>query len=1032
MRLQLVYVLLLLFASMAAGAQQITITGTVADPSGSPVSGATLSVKGGTATTATDAEGKFTLSGAASDGVLEITHVNFKPREEPINGRTIINITLEAAQGSMDEVVVVGYGQQKKVNLTGSVSSVNVADVTQGRPITNLSRGLAGLAPGVYVNSAGNRPSNDNASILVRGQGTLNNAAPFVVIDGVEGNINMVNPEDIENISILKDAASSSIYGSRAANGVILITTKKGKAGRLQFNYNGFLAMESVGNTIEPVSNYANYMELVNEGLRNGGQREPFSKTTIDTWRQNEGKDELKYPNTDWRKEVFRTSPATTHNISATGGSEKISFFTSFRYNNNPGIMENTGVKRYDLRTNLEARIKEWFTLGTNLNGSIANIGPASFDLTGTTGLDNVFTFTGASSPGMVLRSPDGRYGVGNSNEENPQLNNVLANLNISTGQDKRYTANTRFYTILRPFKGFTINSSYNYRMETERIWSKPVFLDRWNFLTNTIATVGTGRTNIYNFSSQTERHFMDVLGTYDITLFGNLNTRLMAGASQEQLLYQDFGARRFDLIDPSLTVINAAIGEASATGNAYDWAMRSYFGRLNLNWDEKYLAEFNVRADGSSRFLPETRWGYFPSASIGWRIDREKFMNNIIDKGMLSALKLRASYGSLGNNAVGNYDALSVYSLSNYVLNSTLQQGLSQRAIANAALSWEKTIISNIGVDAAFLNNRLSATIEAFNKTTKDILIDLPAPLVRGTATIPKQNSATLVNKGVEIDLEWRDKIGQNFSYFARANFSYIKNEVTKFKGEAYSIINNGLIKEGEPVQIQFLRAFDRIVQTDEDLAIVQRFIDNAPLDPATGQKRNPFPYGVPQKGDILYKDLTGDGIINDDDRTTYGNGSNPKYIYGLSLGAEYKGFDLSALLQGVAGIQMYYNDLYYNSSVRWGYQINKAVADGRWYEGRTTPAEYPRLLDYANTKNNLPSNFWLTNKSYLKIRNIQLGYTVPKPWMAKAGMSTARIYASLENFFTFTKYPGIDPEVEGTNYPTMRQVVFGLNFTF
>ena len=1001
------------------------ISGTITSlTDGNGVSGASITVKGTSRGTTSNPQGYFEIEAVPGE-VLVITAIGYKPVEVTVTAENTYSLRMEAVSTQLEDIVVVGYGTQRKVNLTGSVSSVSMSDVTKGRPVTNLSRGLAGLAAGVYINSASNRPSNDNANILVRGQGTLNNSAPFVVIDGMEGNISSVNPEDIENISILKDAASSSIYGSRAANGVILITTKKGKSGRVQFNYNGYLSLESVANTIEPVSNYADYMELLNEGLKNANQKTPFTQATIDLWRQNENGDQLKYPNVDWRNEVFRTAKANTHNISASGGSDKISFFSSFRYADNPGIIEKAGVTRYDLRTNLEAKIKDWLSLGTNLSGGTTNVGLGSY------ALDDLFTYTGASTPGMVLRAPDGRYGAVNNSEDDPQANNVLHRLNNITGENKRYSANTRFYGILRPFKGFTINSSFNYRLSTERRWNKPVFLDRWNFLTNTIAISGTGRSSIFNTSTQTDQYFMDISGTYENTYLNNLNVKAMAGASQEQLIYQAFGTTRMDLIDPSLEVIDAAIGESSSSGSKYDWAMRSYFGRLNFNWDEKYLLELNLRADGSSRFLPERRWGYFPSASVGWRIDREPFMRSIIDRGVLTNFKLRASYGSLGNNAVGNYDALSVYSLSNYVLNGTVQQGLAKLTIANAALTWEKTVMANIGADLGFLNNRLGATIDVFNKKTLGILIDLPAPLVHGIASIPKQNSATVVNNGLELSLEWKDRIG-DVSYFIKGNLSYIKNKVIKYKGDQYTIVGNGLIKEGLPIQTQYLRVVDRIVQNDEDLALVQKIIDNAPIDPLTGLKKNPFAYGTPVKGDLLYKDLNNDGLINDDDRTTFGSGPNPKYLYGLSLGADFKGFDFSALLQGVSGVQMYYNDLYYNSYVRWGYQINKAIADGRWYEGRTTPATFPRLLDYANTKNSVANSFWLVDKSYLKIRNIQLGYTIPKNIMSGTGISGLRVYASLENYFTFTKYPGIDPEVNGFNYPSMKQAVFGLNFSF
>lgn len=1017
----------------------IPIQGRVFDENGAALAGVSIIEKGTPNGTTTAEDGTFSLSVANVNALLEISSTGFLSQTVSVQDNNYKNIVLLRAANKLDEVVVVGYGQQKKANLTGSVSSVNIADITKGRPITNLSRGLAGLAAGVHVNSANNRPGNDNANILVRGQGTLNNSGPFILIDGVEGNISTVNPEDIETISILKDASSSAIYGSRAANGVILITTKQGRNKPVSFSYNGFFSSESVANTIEPVSNYADYMLLMNEGFTNSGQPKRFSQDMIDKWRSAEGteSEQLQYPNTDWRKAVLRTANATTHNISASGGSEKLSFFSSFRYNNNPGVIEKAGVKRYDFRTNINAKISNWLALGTMLNGSLANLDYGSQNL------NALFQYAAGSNPGYVLRSPDGRYGAVSNVEDNAQSNNVLWTMNNTIGEDKIYNASTRFYTVLSPVKGLTINSSFTYRLGMEKRWGKPAFLDRWNFLTNSISTVGAGRTYLNFYDNQTAQQFMDVSATYQKRFLENLDMKVMAGASQEQYRYQSSWGDKQDLIDPSLSVFDGATGPATLSGNKTEWAMRSYFGRLNLGWADKYLAEFNLRSDGSSRFLGKNRWGYFPSASVGWRIDQESFMKPIVDGNLLNSVKIRASYGSLGNNAVGDYEAQSVYGIvavnpynlqlitnsANYVLNGVLQPGLAKLAIANAVLTWERTILTDIGVDFGMFNNRLSGVVDYFHKKTVDILIDLPAPLVHGTAALPKQNAGTVLNKGLEISLEWKDQLKTDLSYYVRGNVSFIKNKVLKFKGQDYNIVSNGIIQEGLPIQAQYLRIVDRIVQTPGDLALVQKMIDNNP---------NAFPQGRPELGDLLYKDLTGDGIINDDDRQAVGHGPNPTLLYGASLGVEFKGFDLAALIQGVSGIKVFYNDEYYTSNVRYGYQINRQIADGRWYPGIETTAKYPRFLDVSNTKNIQPSDMWLVDKSYLKIRNIQLGYTLPRGVLSRAGLKTFRIYGSLENFFTFTNFPGIDPEVTGVpgvtgiNYPSMRQVVLGVNLSF
>ena len=542
------------------------------------------------------------------------------------------------------------------------------------------------------------------------------------------------------------------------------------------------------------------------------------------------------------------------------------------------------------------------------------------------------------------------------------------------------------------------------------------------------------------NYDGKIDRFFNDVVARYETRLINDaLGINAMLGASQEKYRSHNFKATKYDMIDTSLGVLNGAIGDASASGSSAEWAMRSFFGRVNLDWQQKYLLEINLRADQSSRFLKSKRTGYFPSASFAWRLEQEKFMEGLRDKG-LSTLKLRLSYGSLGNNAVGNYDALALYANKNddgafnYSLNNLVALGLAQARIANPNLTWESTYMTNVGIDFGLFNNRLTGTMDYFHKKTKDILINLPAPAVHGIASIPKQNSAEVLNQGVELTLGWQDKIG-DFSYSVNGNFTYVKNEVTKYKGKdkggiTYSGAN--IIWEGHAINSQYLLRCDRIIQTDEDLALVQQMIDNAPV--VDGKKVDPFAaFGTPQKGDLLYKDINQDGIIDMDDREIVSDGPNPKFQFGLNLNASYKGIDFAMLLQGQAGAKFYWqNDLANTPSVRHGYQLNKEVADGRWYEGRTD-ATYPRLLEYQDQRNKQMSDFYLENLAYLKIRNIQLGYTLPAKLTKKISLERLRFYGSLENFFTFTSFRGFDPEIGGSiDYPAMKNVVFGINLSF
>lgn len=1016
--------------------QQKTVKGRILDALGEPIIGANVLVKGTVNGVITDVDGNFTLHNVVVGDVIQISYIGYLTKEVKVTDNlTELKVSLKEDAQALEEVVVVGYGSEKKVNLTGSVANVNIAELSESRPITDVSQGLAGMAAGVQVTSSSNKPGENTASIMIRGQGTLNNAAPLVIIDGVEGALSSVQPQDIESLSVLKDAASAAIYGSRAANGVILITTRGGKQGKVKVEYNGYLSWESVGKTFDLVSNYADYMELINEGLDNSDLPGTYSTTAITEWRQNAGKDLLKYPNTNLMDAMFKTSLSNNHSIAVSGGSEKIRFYTSFGFLDNPGVMDNSGYKKSQARANLDADVASWLKLGINVNGYVASTEP------GTDKMEDIFTYAAATSPGMIFRAPDGRFGATNNGEDDPQNanNNPLHRLYRTDGENQDRYIKARFYGTLNPLKGLTLTGSFNYMFRNKTSDSKPVFIEQWNFLNETVTSTGVGKTSMMNSDYKWNDYLMDVTATYQNKV-SKLDYSVMAGASQELFRYKWFKTTKQDLIDPGLGSLDGAVGAATSSGNTVEWVMRSYFGRIKLNWDNKYLVEANLRADGSSRFLKGNRWGYFPSASAAWRISEEPFLKDFAEKITLSNLKLRASYGMLGNNALrsknadieGNYDAQALYGASNYVLNNNVMTGLAMLAIPNAGLTWEKTKVFNAALDFSFLNNRLTGILEYFHKKTEDILIDLPAPLVNGNADIPRQNAGVVVNKGVEISLGWQDNI-RDFSYYVNGNVTFLKNKVTKFKGNESAITNANMIKEGYPINVQYGYIVDRIVQTDEDLAYVQQLIDNTPIDPSTGKPKKTFPSNTPELGDLLYKDMNGDGVINDDDRRIIGNGATPKCTFGLNLGGAYKGLDFSVLLQGVTGVETYWLDNYFRPSVRHSYQLNQKIADGRWHEGITPgAAKYPRLLEFNDNRNTLISDFWVQNRSFLKIKNIQVGYSFTKTAFPSLPVERIRIYGSLENFFTFTKYDGLDPEVNGVDYPAMKQAVIGINLSF
>lgn len=1012
-------------SSLIVQQQGRTITGTIVDDRGETIIGANVMVKGTTNGSITNLDGQFTLNNVPEGATLIISFVGYKEQSIKVGSQSNLNITLKEDSELIDEVVVVGYASQKKVNLSGSVSSVNMTDIAEKRPITNLSVGLAGMAAGISVTSSSNAPGNDNASILVRGQGTLNNSAPLIIIDGVESEINAVVPQDVESMSVLKDAASASIYGSRAANGVILITTKKGKEGKINIDYTGYASIESVGKTVEPVSNYADYMEYKNEGWKNSGSGEyaKYSKEDIDAWRNDAGHNPLLYPNTDWVKELFKTAIATNHNLSMSGGTNKLSFYTSFGYNNNPGIIDKSGYERYSFRSNVEAKPTKWLTLGAKLNGYLSNNEIASNKI------GSVLTDVIGIVPGIVPRHPDGRFGGAQAKGEDLSQGSPLGELYSLDGNKKNRNFRAAFNGTITPFKGLSISGSYSYEVRDQDNWEKNNLIDYWNFATETISNKDGARQYIYNYNAKIERMFMDGVIRYENKFFNNrFDLSALIGASQEMRRDRTFSGKKYDPIDNSVDVINGASGDAETSGSHSEWAMRSYFGRINLGWDNKYLLEMNLRADASSRFLKKNRWGYFPSFSAAWRIDQEAFMEKT--RIWLDALKLRVSYGELGNNAIGNYTSIATYSKVMYGLGDQYQLGMTQSSLANGSLTWESTAVTNFGVDFGVLNNRLTGTAEYFYKKTSDILIGLPAPLVHGNSSIPIQNSAEVVNKGFELTFNWQDKIN-GFHYNIGTNITFVDNKVTKFKGNEPSISGSTMIKEGYPINVQYVLIADRIIQTQEDLEYVQSLIDNAPLD-KNGNKINPFSkYKRPELGDVLYKDTNNDYVIDDNDRVARGHGNTPRFFYDINIGCDWKGLDFSILMSGTGNNKVQYQTMHTTALAPSGYQIGKDVAEGRWYEGRTTPASYPRFLinDNRNTRN---STLWETNKRYLKIRNIQLGYTLPQVWVKAASLNRVRVFCSLENFFTFTDYAGMDPETSGFSYPTIRQASFGLNVSF
>ena len=1004
-----------------------SVTGTVSDMRGEPVIGANVMVKGTRLGTVTDMDGHFALE-VPEGATLQVSYIGYVDQSVEVSQQSVLEITLEEDTQALEEVVVVGYGAQKNVNLTGAVSTVKM-EALEDRPITNATNALAGVAAGLMVsNSGGSTPGYESQKIRIRGQGTLNNSDPLIVIDGMTGlSISDINPQDIENISVLKDAASSAIYGSRAANGVILITTKKGSESAPRITYTGNVSFEKVSKRLNLVTDYADYMEIQNAGLIANGQAARFSQEKIDEWRNDAGQHPTVYPNTDWQDHIYRSpSVVQNHNLSVTGGSKIVRYNLSFGYVNNPGMIYNTDYNRYQMRANIDVDVKPWLTIGTNVYGYV-DTNNANAEVAANGG-DVIWGYGAFNTvPGMTLYDPEtGLYG-GIQNPEEVNVSNANPYRRMWFYKDDFPTKTRRvvakMYGRFKPFKGLTIDASYSYNYWTRNVEQHLCDRDLYRFTMDgpVLLREGVVRTYIRKYDYRNMFRTSDVTARYDFNV-DRLEASVMVGASQEYNRYTYDAYGKYDLIDESLTAIDAGTTERPTNGYYNEWAMRSYFGRINLSWDERYLLEANMRIDGSSKFAPSERWGYFPSVSAGWRISEEAFMES--QKDWLSQLKLRASYGALGNNATSDYYMYqSVYSASNYVLNNAIVSGFAQTSLSNSSLTWETTYVTNVGIDYGLFNNRLNGSLEWFNRDTKGILISLPVPLEHGTSTVPNQNAGEVNNRGVDLDISWSDRI-RKVDYTIGFNMGFVNNKVTKFQGDVSSINGVYKLQEGHPINQLYVLSVDRIVRDQADLDYVQSLVDKNPDYFATYQR--------PELGDFLYADANGDGELNPDDRVEIGHGDLPRFSFGANIGLAWNNFDFSMRFQGVGNYQVYYNNQAFRFVTVLGQSLIKDITDNAWTPENPYNSIYPRLRNDANSKNNVASDAFVHNAAYLRCKNIQLGYTVPKHFSRKFFVESLKVYVSVDNLFTITNFPGLDPEVAATvGYPTTHQYSLGVSIS-
>lgn len=997
-------------ASILAAQSNVTVSGTVTDTSGEPLAGVTVLVKGSSIGSATDIDGHFTvkLPSPIAGKILNISYIGYVSQSVTLKSDALLTIVLEENSKNLEEVVVVGYGTQKKVNLTGSVSSLNAEDLAS-RPVTNTSSIIAGLVPGVSVIQNSGRPG-AGANVKMRGTGTFSSAgnSPLVLIDGLSGNLDDIDPNDIQNISFLKDAASASIYGSRAANGVILIETKKGTEGRTSITYNNNFGWQRATELPEFLDSWE-YAEYYNMAMRNMGNAEAYTAEQIQKFR--DGSDPDNYPNTNHLKWLLGTGSGfqQQHNVGFQSVSGNTSYNLSLGYRSQEGLTANTVNERLTGLFTLESKLKYGLTLNLNINAYHNNydapIGePRS--------IDGIIGYAVREAPIYAGQKSDGSFGY----QDNYSPEAWLAGDSFTKSRTNYVSGSVRLRWDT-PLDGLSLQGKIgaNYYNSYNKSYRAETYFD---------ANKTVGPTTLDVSDTDNTYSSVEALAQYTNS-FGQHNINVLAGYSFEEWSNKYLWGSRNTFPTTSLSeLVSGDASTANNTSSLTESALMSFFGRINYNYDERYLLEGNIRYDGSSHFAKNKRWGVFPSVSAAWRISQEAFwresaINNVVDN-----LKIRVSHGTLGNQNIGAYAYQQTYWYGyNYPLGnpSTLTPGAVSGPFNDVNITWEKTRITDVGIDFSLWNSRLTGTVDYFYKYTSDILSSVEKTDILGNG-VGNTNVGAVSNKGIEVNLTYNGRIGNDFRFSVSPNFTWVKNAVEKLSDGAKEQINQGRIV-GEPLGIIYGYKTDGL------------FVDQAEIDAAPNQivsKESIKP------GYVRYRDLDGDKSVDaDHDRTILGS-TTPKFYYGMILTAQYKGFDFSALLQGVGGhkrlIGSYMAFAFYN-----GGQIQRWQADNCWtVDNPNKWAEYPRMETLnMNNPNLQTSDYWVRDASFLRIKNITIGYTVPKSITKKIGFENIRVYVSGDNLHTFNKfYKGWDPENEiGTGdapsfYPIVSVYSFGLNF--
>ena len=987
-----------------------TISGKVVDTSGDPLIGATVLVKGTKDATATNADGEFVIRATAGQQLV-VSYIGYKGVTVDVTNRTDYNIELQENATDFDEVVVVGYATQKKVNLTGAVAALSSKDI-ENTPVANTATLLQGRLPGLVLTSQGAQAGNDNPEIRIRGIGTFNNSNPMVIIDGIESSVNQIQDipaADIESVSVLKDAASAAIYGVRAGNGVIIITTKSGsESSKPHFTYNGSYTIQTHGQIPSYIDSY-NWALMVNEV-----KPDYYDATALQKLR--DGSDPDHYANTDWLDALLRTAGMQQHNFSVSGGSKSTQYNASINYANQDGIMQRTGVERMSFRTNLKTQYKR-FSFGVNAFGAKTNVETPGVDPGSMLNMVAVFT-----RPTVPVYYSNGQYGVTDGSYAghiNDQVKNIFLDLDRNYGQDNRWLFNGRTFMAIDIWKGFRFQTSLAYAFDmkaTKQYYSQPVGL--YNFEGDYIGQNSMLPNRLTDYWYRNHTTTWENILTYDRT-FGQHSVSVLLGHSAIRSRYYESSGYIEGFPTDNIHELSGGSKNPAVKGKTEHYSLQSFFGRVNYVFDGRYLVEFNIRRDGSSRLPKNGRWGTFPSVSGGWIWTNEKFWEPFTP--IMNQGKLRASWGKLGNQEIGNYAYTSTLGANaNYIFDQTggIQSGMSETSVANEEIRWETTKTVNVGIDLAFLSNRITASFDWFDKKTSDILMSVSMPgTFLGDLKAPVQNVGAVSNRGWELSVGYRDGHG-DWTWHADFSISHVSNKITELGGlkeltGASTIIN----RVGYAINSYYGWTADGLFRTQQDIDNY-RSSNGTPIT-INGQR--------PSLGDIRYVDINDDGQINANDRDIIGN-PFPKFSYGFNIGASWKNFDLNTFWQGVSGLNRYSWET--TTDVRGNYM-------DRWYDrwsADNIDGKMPRL---GNSANDTYSSFWLEDASYLRLKNLEFGYTFRQDWLRKVSLESVRLYFSSTNLLTFTKNDNFDPEKPSSDlrnyvHPSMKTFSFGINVQF